>query len=95
MCIREGDYVCRLGGDEFVLIFNKCDSRQAKQIVQRMKMHLLKGENNNASYPIDFSYGIAQYSCYSGHDAEGLIEIADKNKYADKESKPLKLNKNL
>lgn len=88
--LREVDYACRLGGDEFVIIFTNCDHAQAELIVQRVKVLLQEEqEKNRTSHPVEFSYGLAQFSWQSGLDAEGLIELADKNMYIDKESKRL------
>lgn len=87
--IRKSDTFCRMGGDEFLTIFPDSREEDAEEVWQRI---LISFNNMNQvkefPYPIQVSHGIVECKkgCFEeGEEIDGLIELADKRMYKEKE----------
>lgn len=86
--VREADSHVRVGGDEFFLIFPNCDSKKAKDILERA-LKWIDEVNVSKQFPwkANFSYGLSKYHPGSKIAPDELIHQADKNMYLHKRSK--------
>jgi len=77
--------VVRYGGDEFLLIFEPSITQdKAHQKITHERKYIItkKLKAHNATFKVSFSFGIAQFK--NGDNIATVLEIADKNMYADK-----------
>lgn len=83
--IRSHDLVARVGGDEFVVLFSdRVDSQTMKQkLIEAIQQPILFQETELV---VSASIGLASYP-KDGKELALLLNIADKNMYADKNAK--------
>lgn len=78
--IREVDTAARYGGDEFALILYESEAEGARdlahRIIERLKRHLLPGDENNRTERLSVSIGIATFPADS-FDMADLVKKAD------------------
>lgn len=80
----ENAVMFRVGGDEFLIILLKTPEKKAKESISRMKSI---GESLSVQgMPLSISFGTYTLETF-GDDFEEAVKIADKNMYAEKESK--------
>jgi diguanylate cyclase (GGDEF)-like protein len=87
--VRETDYPARYGGDEFVVILPQTDGTAARILAEKLRglvegHTFLQEEGINARLGV--SLGLATYPA-EANTKEGLIRLADKRMYEDKESR--------
>jgi len=90
--LRDGDKVFRYGGEEFVVILNRIDTKQCKEIAQRILQNI---SNNTLLYKghsvnVTISIGATRYN--NGDTPDMLIERADKALYKSKAAGKNQLN---
>jgi len=78
---RSGDLVARLGGDEFVILLPKTDSREAKQMIQRIKDSASKEKVGPVDISISFGYGTK--NCKE-EKIQDIFKIAEDHMYGHK-----------
>jgi two-component system, cell cycle response regulator len=87
--IRGSDIFCRMGGDEFLIIFPDSKEEEAEEVWQRIIIGFNNVNQTKAfPYPLQVSHGIVecQKGCFEeGKEIDGLIELADKKMYQEKE----------
>lgn len=76
--IRKSDYLIRYGGDEFLLVCPETSRNEILKLMDRLK--------KTTSNITQFSFGLSFYP-NNGDNYLELINVADKNLYADKNSK--------
>ncbi|MFW6134948.1 MAG: GGDEF domain-containing protein [Elusimicrobiota bacterium] len=87
--IRGSDIFCRMGGDEFLVILPDSKEEEAEEVWQR----IIIGFNNvnqtkEFPYSLQVSHGIVEFQkgfFEEGKEIDGLIELADKKMYQEKE----------
>lgn len=80
---RSSDTVARVGGDEFAVLLPEADSAAARGAVEKFRSTLLAEMRSN-DWPVTFSIGVI--TCITPpHNAQVLIEAADRLMYAVKE----------
>jgi diguanylate cyclase (GGDEF)-like protein len=80
--LRSHDVCCRTGGDEFMILLPDTDSRDARQVMARLRAAVIRaGARRNL--PISISVGCATWPA-DGRTAAVLIERADKAMYGEK-----------
>jgi diguanylate cyclase (GGDEF)-like protein len=87
--VRETDIPARYGGDEFVVILPQTDGESARVLAEKLRRLVeshtfLQEEGINARLGV--SLGLATYPG-EANTKEGLIRLADKRMYEDKESR--------
>ncbi len=87
--VRETDIPARYGGDEFVVILPQTDGAAARVLAEKLRQLVeghtfLQEEGINARLGV--SLGLATYPA-EANTKEGLIRLADKRMYEDKESR--------
>lgn len=84
--LRDVDFYARWGGEEFLFILPNTDSDGAKRSAERVRMAIesYKFTNIKNGTPIKMtaSFGVASYS--QGTDAKTILEMADNNLFAAK-----------
>ncbi len=86
--IRDNDLACRFGGDEFVVLVRGVDANRLAQVQQRIQV--AAGDwivENEALQGLGVSIGTSLLQPGQTLDADSIINIADKNMYAEKQSK--------
>jgi diguanylate cyclase (GGDEF)-like protein len=86
--VREGDVACRLGGEEFVLILAECGAETAVARMQALADAIRRAEVSHGGRPlggVTASFGVAAFPQH-GHDADGLLQTADRAMYLAKNS---------
>jgi diguanylate cyclase (GGDEF)-like protein len=73
--IRNGDLLARLGGDEFAILLTDMDEEDAKRIVPRLQLALLKQMTTN-EWEITFSIGVLTFLTMPA-SADSMISLAD------------------
>jgi len=92
--LRESDLICRMGGDEFLLIFPRCSTGEAGEIMGRIERHLADFNGKRMKpYRVNLSYGFAESAPGKEKSADELISAADNEMYrrktsVQKESRP-------
>lgn len=82
-CLRTTDIAGRYGGDEFLVILPQADEGGARLLLSRLHNKIERRDAGFPPIPIEMSAGIAVYP-RDGHEAAGLIALADQGMYADK-----------
>ena len=82
--IRDSDSLFRVGGDEFIVLFPGCRKDDADGVFTEINRALKKEEESRA-YPMEISYGIAEYDGSASADA--FIHEADNLMYGEKQKK--------
>ena len=82
--IRTSDSVFRVGGDEFIAVFPGCRKDDADEVFTGIT-DALKKEEKMKDYPMQISYGIAEYD--GSASADSFIHQADSIMYGHKQSK--------
>ncbi len=84
---RDNDICARYGGEEFVVILPETDTEGAKQIAERIRESIEKGniKINNEQLGVTVSIGLATYNRHCSSKSQ-LIECADKAMYFSKEN---------
>lgn len=86
--VRNSDFVCRLGGDEFLLILPSTSMAESDILLSRIKGELKKyNDQNPKPYPVDFSYGLAEFTGQEPNSLDLLLEQADDRMYQNKSAK--------
>ena len=83
---RNSDFVARFGGDEFLLILPEAYRADAKQVADSMRTALASSPYialDGTRIPLRMSFGASSFP-EDGHDAAGLIAVADANLYESK-----------
>ena len=73
--IRNGDLLARLGGDEFAILLTDMDEEDAKRIVPRLQLALLKQMKTN-EWEITFSIGVLTFLTMPA-SADSMVSLAD------------------
>lgn len=73
--IRNGDLLARLGGDEFAILLTDMDEADAKRIVPRLQLALLKQMKTN-EWEITFSIGVLTFLTMPA-SADSMVSLAD------------------
>ena len=73
--IRNGDLLARLGGDEFAILLTDMDEDDAKRIVPRLQLALLKQMKTN-EWEITFSIGVLTFLTMPA-SADSMVSLAD------------------
>jgi len=73
--IRNGDLLARLGGDEFAILLTDMDEADAKRIVQRLQLTLLKQMKTN-EWEITFSIGVLTFLTMPA-SADNMVSLAN------------------
>ena len=73
--IRNGDLLARLGGDEFAILLTDMDEADAKRIVPRLQLALLKQMKTN-EWEITFSIGVLTFLTMPA-SADSMISLAN------------------
>ena len=73
--IRNGDLLARLGGDEFAILLTDMDEADAKRIVPRLQLALLKQMKTN-EWEITFSIGVLTFLTMPA-SADGMVSLAN------------------
>ncbi len=80
--IRSSDYLFRMGGDEFLLLFPKTNLKESHDLVERFRNKVNQQKIQNI--PINFSFGLSEYSPGDLTSSSDLIKKADSEMYKDK-----------
>jgi diguanylate cyclase (GGDEF)-like protein len=87
--VRETDIPARYGGDEFVVILPQTDAESARILAEKLR-RLVEGhtflQEEGINARLGVSLGLATYPV-EANTKEGLIRLADKRMYEDKESR--------
>ncbi len=87
--VRETDIPARYGGDEFVVILPQTDAEAARVLAEKLR-RLVEGhtflQEEGINARLGVSMGLATYPL-EANTKEGLIRLADKRMYEDKESR--------
>ncbi len=85
---RESDIAARIGGDEFVILAVEAGVKETSAIISRLKRNI---DNCNAVSPYKYKISISLGKAYYHHEEtatlSSLLEIADKDMYANKNVK--------
>lgn len=87
--IRDSDLLCRIGGDEFIVLCNRCDTRQAQAVVERLLAAQqgavldLVHEGQPVQLPVSVSIGHASSDQVP---VDQLSRVADERMYAHKQA---------
>ncbi len=82
---RNSDVIGRLGGDEFVAMLTDADQEQVDAIITRFADAVEEtNQNLDKPYKIEFSAGVASFSCETDKTLEQMIEQADVAMYENK-----------
>ena len=73
--IRNGDLLARLGGDEFAILLTDMDEDNAKRIVPRLQLALLKQMKTN-EWEITFSIGVLTFLTMPA-SADSMVSLAN------------------
>ena len=73
--IRNGDLLARLGGDEFAILLTDMDEEDAKRIVPRLQLALLKQMKTNV-WEITFSIGVLTFLTMPA-SADSMVSLAN------------------
>jgi diguanylate cyclase (GGDEF)-like protein len=73
--IRNRDLLARLGGDEFAILLTDMDEADAKRIVPRLQLALLKQMKTN-EWEITFSIGVLTFLTMPA-SADSMVSLAD------------------
>ena len=73
--IRNGDLLARLGGDEFAILLTDMDEDDAKRIVPRLQLILLKQMKTN-EWEITFSIGVLTFLTMPA-SADNMVSLAN------------------
>lgn len=86
---RGSDAVVRYGGDEFVILLARSSRDGARFVIERIEACLddWNREGRIAGLKLSFSIGTAEWS--QGQTLDGILETADQDMYAVKNSKSL------
>ena len=86
--IRSGDLIARISGDEFVGMFIADNSGFRKNFGTRLKQASEKcNDTSGKPYYVDFSVGIADFTCEEDLDITRIIDQADRYLYQAKQHK--------
>lgn len=80
--IRAGDVLGRIGGDEFAIVFSETGARDARRVVQRIRIAF---ERRCQPMEVSFSFGIVDV--VEGQSPEEVMTRADQVMYNDKEAR--------
>ncbi len=80
--IRSSDFLFRMGGDEFLLLFPKAKLKESRDLVERFRKKISKKKIQGI--PINFSFGLSEYSPGDLSSTSDLIKLADSEMYKDK-----------
>ncbi|MBI5250230.1 MAG: diguanylate cyclase [Desulfomonile tiedjei] len=83
--LRSSDVAARYGGDEFVVIFPHTNSSEARECLERIRVHLESTvfRNEAESYKVTCTAGVGEFRAHM-HNAEELVQEADKALYKGK-----------
>jgi diguanylate cyclase (GGDEF)-like protein len=85
---RSSDIIARLGGDEFTVLAINAPKETAETILARLQEHVQKQNAGSQPYQLSLSVGVARYDPQAdATDLDELLARADKDLYANKESK--------
>jgi len=85
--LRTGDILGRIGGEEFMCILPRTDSKQAKQVAERLCKSVRIGQfktPNNKPFQVTVSIGITSFS-EQANDRASLYVQSDKALYQAKQ----------
>jgi len=86
--LRKVDIIARYGGDELIVILPETNYEQARELIERLRQKFGKSEMdyNGQRLSVGLSFGFCAYSKQI-QTSEELFNLADKDMYADKNSK--------
>jgi len=85
---RESDIIARVGGDEFVVLALNSFEERTEAVVSRLKSNLLAfNAENQGSYPLSFSIGVASSGNEEPRSIDELQAEADQRMYENKKAK--------
>ncbi|HXH39584.1 MAG TPA: GGDEF domain-containing protein, partial [Thermoanaerobaculia bacterium] len=86
---RSDDVIARYGGDEFVLLVLGLTPEETRAVAERLAVELsqLRWSAGNSTLQIATTIGIASSVLHPGLTLEQLLEVADRDLYAQKAAK--------
>jgi diguanylate cyclase (GGDEF)-like protein len=91
---RSSDLIARLGGDEFTVMAINAPKENAETILARLQENVQAQNERNQPYQLSLSVGVARYDPQvDSTELDELLARADKDLYANKESKRTKASK--
>jgi diguanylate cyclase (GGDEF)-like protein len=82
--MRSSDLISRIGGDEFAFILIETDEQQAKRIINKIKLELLRAMESK-TWPVAFSFGVVTFHRFPKTTRE-MLKIADDCMYNAKQA---------
>ncbi len=73
--LRPDDLIVRFGGDEFVMVIAGCDTRQAGNVLERVRRELARGTELAELPGTTASFGVAD--CSVGRSLSAVLGVAD------------------
>jgi two-component system chemotaxis response regulator CheY len=83
--VREYDYVGRYGGDEFLIVLPSCPAEAAREIAERVRLHIGKDPISIAPLKVKITASIGVTEWRPGEDVSDLIHRADVAMYHAKQ----------
>lgn len=80
---KDAFIISRLGGDEFIIVYDHCDQKKIKHLMDNIQDKELEASRHK-DFPLDASFGIA--FSHEGHSLKDVIDLADKRMYKMKNS---------
>ena len=82
--VRPGDLLARYGGEEFLILAPGLDEEGAKELAERMRVHLAAQDGRQNGPAVTGSFGVACRTSDSDRDWEDLVARADSALYRAK-----------
>jgi diguanylate cyclase (GGDEF)-like protein/PAS domain S-box-containing protein len=85
---RDSDIIARFGGDEFVVLAMDSDAQDPDKVLQRLQAHCAQHNMQaDAPFQLSMSMGVAHYTAERPCSLDELLEQADAQMYAHKQTK--------
>ena len=84
---RSSDLIARLGGDEFTILAIDAPKQNAEQIMVRLQHNIASYNQNNDTYQLSLSVGVARFHPHENIDLSKMLSLADNELYQHKRIK--------
>jgi diguanylate cyclase (GGDEF)-like protein len=84
--VREYDYVGRYGGDEFLIVLPSCPAGPAREIAERIRLHIGKDPISISPLKVKITASVGVAEWHPGEEVSDLIHRADIAMYRAKQS---------